>query len=154
MDNTESLKASLLGLEYGKVATLAMVERGAYAEPEDIAEPEPDDAITGASKFQSSVITDLAQEVQLEGEDLTIVKRRDEDEAMTQADFDWFIEQMTKKKHLVIVECLAMGTTEIKAFLNTLIDKNLLKSTKLVLLDLPTIEFMTLRDTFAGVIEL
>ncbi len=152
MDNMENIKASLLGLEYGKVATLAMVERGAYAEPEDVAEPEADET-SCASKFKSSKFTDLATEIKAEDEDLLIVRRKDEDEAMTQADIDWYVNQMTAKKHLVLVECLFLGTTEIKVFVNTLLAKDLLKDTKLVLLDLPTIEFMTLRDAFSGIIE-
>lgn len=146
------MKESLRGLEYGKVATLAMIERGPYAEPEDVAEPEVD-AETGASQMNSSIFTELAGQIKADNEDVTVVKRKDEEVAMTQADFDWFIEQMTAEKHLVFVECLALGTTEIKGFLNTLLAANLLASTKLVLLDLPTIEFMTLRDTFDGLIE-
>ena len=155
----EDLKTALLALKYGEVATLAMVERGPYAEAdfedENDFDEEATDATTGASKFQSSIFTELAQEVKAADEDLTVVKRLDEDVAMTQADFDWFLapEQLTAAKRLIFLECLNLGTTEIKGFLNTLLERNLLADSKLVLLDLPTIEFMTLRDLYAGKIK-
>ncbi len=152
MDIKDNLKASLLGLKYGEVTTVVMIERGPYAEPEDVVEIE--DTETGASKMATGIFAELAAELKTENEDLTVVKRKDEFTPMLQEDFDWFVDAMTAEKHIVFVECIELGTTEIKGFLATLRAHNLLPSSKVILLDLPTLEYMMLKDSLAGSIEL
>ena len=109
------LKDSLTALKYGEIATVAMIDRGAYAEIEESIEAESKDQKINSSRF---------------------------------------IGQMTKEKHIIFVECLYLGTTEIKGFLNSLKENNLLENSKLVLLDLPQLEYMMLRDSLAGQFKL
>ena len=149
MSEKERLKNSLLNLEYGKVAVLAMVERGVYADSEDRFDFKEEEC---AWKIQAKVVTDLAMEVKKADEDVLIIGRKEEEKALGQADFESFIAQLKGEKHLVFVECLSLGTTEIKGILNQLLEEKKFATTKLVLLDLPTIEYMTLRDAFHDVI--
>lgn len=144
------LKDSLKTLKYGEIAVVAMIDRGAYAEAEDVIVEDVTDGVTGGSKMDTSIFKTLAADVKSEEEDLTVVRRSDIDIAMTQDDFDWFINQMSAKKHIVFLECLYLGTTEIKGFLNSLKSKKLLDNSKLVLLDLPQLEYMMLKDSLAG----
>lgn len=143
------LKNSLTTLKYGEIAVVAMIDRGAYAEPEDVVD-EKTDAVTSGSKMDTSIFKTLAEDIKTAQEDLTVVQRSDIDVAMVQEDFDWFIEQMKAEKHIIFVECLYLGTTEIKGFLSQLKAKDLLKSSKLILLDLPQLEYMMLKDSLAG----
>ncbi|MFK5281498.1 hypothetical protein ACI3PL_18250, partial [Lacticaseibacillus paracasei] len=100
------------------------------------------------------IFKELAATVKDENEDLVVVGRSDIDQALTPEDFSRFIGQMTKEKHIIFVECLYLGTTEIKGFLNSLKENNLLENSKLVLLDLPQLEYMMLRDSLAGQFKL
>ena len=143
------LKDSLVTLKYGEIATVAMIDRGAYAEVEEVVD-EQTDALTGGSKMDTSIFKTLAAEIQAENEDLTIVQRSDIDIAMTQEDFDWFMDQMQAKHHIVFVECLYLGTTEIKGLLYTLKEKALLEKSKVILLDLPQLEYMMLKDSLGN----
>ena len=143
------LKDSLTALKYGEIATVAMIDRGAYAEIEESIEAESKD-----QKINSGIFKELAATVKDENEDLVVVGRSDIDQALTPEDFSRFIGQMTKEKHIIFVECLYLGTTEIKGFLNILKENNLLENSKLVLLDLPQLEYMMLRDSLAGQFKL
>ena len=96
----------------------------------------------------------MAAIVKDKDEDLVVVGRSDIDRALTTEDFAHFIGQMTKEKHIVLVECLYLGTTEIKGFLNALKEQGLLENSKLILLDLPQLEYMMLRDSLAGQFKL
>ena len=136
------LKDSLTALKYGEIATVAMIDRGAYAEIEESIEAESKD-----QKINSGIFKELAATVKDENEDLVVVGRSDIDQALTPEDFSRFIGQMTKEKHIIFVECLYLGTTEIK-------ENNLLENSKLVLLDLPQLEYMMLRDSLAGQFKL
>lgn len=143
------LKDSLTALKYGEIAAVAMIDRGAYAEIEESIEAESKD-----QKINSGIFKELAATVKDENEDLVVVGRSDIDQALTPEDFSRFIGQMTKGKHIIFVECLYLGTTEIKGFLNSLKENNLLENSKLVLLDLPQLEYMMLRDSLAGQFKL
>ena len=103
-----NLKDSLTTLKYGEIATVAMIDRGAYAEIEESIEAETKDD----SKVDSGVFKELAAIVKDKDEDLVVVGRSDIDRALTTEDFAHFIGQMTKEKHIVLVECLYLGTTE------------------------------------------
>ncbi len=138
MDLNE-LKESLKTLEPGEIATVAMIDRGAYAEMQD--------AVSGGSKMATGIFKDLAAELKAEDEDLTVVGRVDIDVALTQEDIDASLEQMSAPYHIIFLECLYLGTTEIKSFLYTLKENNLLASSKVVLLDLPQLEYMMLKDS-------
>lgn len=143
--NLEAIKSSLINLKYGEVATVAMIDRGAYASLENTEE---------AAKKEADEFASLANEVLLKEEDLTIVKRSDIDFSLSEDEIRTFIEQMTAEKHLIFVEALYLGTSEVKIFLNLILEKKLLAASKLILLDLPQVEYMTLRDNFKGQIEL
>ncbi|WP_332374666.1 hypothetical protein [Lactococcus cremoris] len=145
-----NLKDSLTTLKYGEIATVAMIDRGAYAEIEESIEAETKDD----SKVDSGVFKELAAIVKDKDEDLVVVGRSDIEHALTTEDFAHFIGQMTKEKHIVLVECLYLGTTEIKGFLNALKEQGLLENSKLILLDLPQLEYMMLRDSLAGQFKL
>lgn len=147
----EDLKKSLLSLKEGEIRSIDLVERGPYAEPEDIAE---EDAATGTSERLTSALEQVAEELKKENEDLTIVKRKEAFTPMIQADFDWFIDQLKAAHHLIFIECLELGTTEIKGFLQTLKESDHFGKSKVVLLDLPTLEYMMLKERFAGSIDL
>ncbi len=143
MDIKENLKNIIDKIDYGQVVKLAMLERGAYAvsSPQ---EPVSEDALFEdfASKYLSEV------------EDLTIVKRKEPESALQQEDFEALLKQLKAPQHVIFVECLELGTTEIKGFLNALLSANLIESSKVVLLDLPQLEYMALRSSMKGKIAI
>ena len=89
------LKDSLTALKYGEIATVAMIDRGAYAEIEESIEAENKD-----EKINSGIFKELAAAVKDENEDLVVVGRSDIDQALTPEDFSRFIGQMIKEKHI------------------------------------------------------
>lgn len=147
-------KISLKILKYGEIATVAMVDRGAYAESEEDVTDQAVGSVPAGSKKGAEILKSLAMADKKENEDLTVVDRIDIDVALEQADFERFIDQLQAEKHIIFVECLYLGTTEIKGFLNTLKNRDVLGTSKLILLDLPQLEYMMLKDSLAGVVDL
>lgn len=146
--NIETLKDSLKDLKYGDIRIVAMTERGAYTEetmPGKHAEEQ---------QATSHLLIDLVNEIRSTDEDLTVIKRSDEDSALTEAELESVLSEMNNKKHIIFVECLFMGTSEIKNILNLLLKKKLPADSKLILLDLPQLEYMMLRDSFSGQLQL
>ncbi|MGL4247865.1 MAG: hypothetical protein ACRCR5_03635, partial [Lactococcus garvieae] len=84
----------------------------------------------------------------------TVVNRKDPETALQQEDFEALLGQLKAPQHIIFVECLELGTTEIKGFLNTLLSADLIKSSKVVLLDLPQLEYMALRSSMKGKIAI
>ncbi|MBS4464534.1 hypothetical protein [Lactococcus garvieae] len=143
MDIKENLKNIIDKLDYGQVAKLAMLERGAYA----VFGPQ-ETTVDGA------LFEDFAAKYLSENEDLTVVNRKDPETALQQEDFEALLGQLKAPQHIIFVECLELGTTEIKGFLNTLLSADLIKSSKVVLLDLPQLEYMALRSSMKGKIAI
>ncbi|MFC4653176.1 hypothetical protein ACFO26_09700 [Lactococcus nasutitermitis] len=141
----DELKRSLSDLDYGNIATVAMIDRGPYAE---VDEP------NSVSKQGNKDFADFSKENLTDDEDLIVVQREDEFTTLTQADFDNFTASMTAEHHIIFVECIELGTTEIRGFLMTLLSKKMLSNSKVILLDLPQLEYMMLKDQLAGQIEL
>lgn len=147
----ENLQTRLSEMTYGEIQAIPMVDRGSYR---DLDASENLDSTTGASKADTSEIVTLAQELLKAEEDFISVQREDEDQAMTVGDFSWYLNKLEAAKHLVFVNCLNMGTSEIKAFLLALRDSKKLVDSKVFLLDLPQVEYLTIRDSLAGKIKL
>lgn len=147
--NTEAIKESLKGLEYGDIRVVAMTERGSYSE-----ETVPGRNAQPSYQEVSDLIVDLANETKSDDEDLSYINRSDEDTALSAEEINKIFEKMTAKKHIIIVECLFLGTSEIKNILNYLVNNNLEKDSKLLLLDLPQLEYMMLRDAYSGQLAL
>ena len=143
MDIKENLKNIIDKLDYGQVAKLAMLERGAYA-------------VSGPQESASDAVLfeDFASKYLTAKEDLTVVNRQDPESALQQEDFKALLAQMKAPQHIIFVECLELGTTEIKGFLNTLLSSDLIKSSKVILLDLPQLEYMALRSSMKGKIAI
>ena len=135
MDIKENLKNIIDKLDYGQVAKLAMLERGAYA----VSGPQ-ETTVDGA------LFEDFAAKYLSENED--------PETALQQEDFEALLGQLKAPQHIIFVECLELGTTEIKGFLNTLLSADLIKSSKVVLLDLPQLEYMALRSSMKGKIAI
>lgn len=143
MDIKEDLKNIIDKIDYGQVAKLAMLERGAYAVSG------PQESASDAVLFEDFVSKYLTAK-----EDLTVVNRQDPESALQQEDFKALLAQMKAPQHIIFVECLELGTTEIKGFLNTLLSSDLIKSSKVILLDLPQLEYMALRSSMKGKIAI
>ena len=143
MDIKENLKNIIDKLDYGQVAKLAMLERGAYA----VSRPQETTA-------DGALFEDFAAKYLSENEDLTVVNRKDPETALQQEDFEALLGQLKAPQHIIFVECLELGTTEIKGFLNTLLSADLIKSSKVVLLDLPQLEYMALHSSMKGKIAI
>ncbi|MFD2254652.1 hypothetical protein ACFSJM_09910 [Lactococcus formosensis subsp. bovis] len=143
MDIKEDLKNIIDKIDYGQVAKLAMLERGAYA-------------VSGPQESASDAVLfeDFASKYLTAKEDLTVVNRQDPESALQQEDFKALLAQMKAPQHTIFVECLELGTTEIKGFLNTLLSSDLIKSSKVILLDLPQLEYMALRSSMKGKIAI
>ena len=143
MDIKENLKNIIDKLDYGQVAKLAMLERGAYA-------------VSGPQESASDgvLFEDFASKYLSAKEDLTVVNRQDPESALQQEDFKALLAQMKAPQHIIFVECLELGTTEIKGFLNALLTSDLIKSSKVILLDLPQLEYMALRSSMKGKIAI
>lgn len=143
MDIKEDLKNIIDKIDYGQVAKLAMLERGAYA-------------VSGPQESASHAVLfeDFASKYLTAKEDLTVVNRQDPESALQQEDFKALLAQMKAPQHIIFVECLELGTTEIKGFLNTLLSSDLIKSSKVILLDLPQLEYMALRSSMKGKIAI
>ncbi|MCO7181157.1 hypothetical protein NH621_08205 [Lactococcus formosensis] len=143
MDIKEDLKNIIDKIDYGQVAKLAMLERGAYA-------------VSGPQESASDAVLfeDFASKYLTAKEDLTVVNRQDPESALQQEDFKALLAQMKAPRHIIFVECLELGTTEIKGFLNTLLSSDLIKSSKVILLDLPQLEYMALRSSMKGKIAI
>ncbi|WP_285006133.1 hypothetical protein [Lactococcus formosensis] len=143
MDIKEDLKNIIDKTDYGQVAKLAMLERGAYA-------------VSGPQESASDAVLfeDFASKYLTAKEDLTVVNRQDPESALQQEDFKALLAQMKAPQHIIFVECLELGTTEIKGFLNTLLSSDLIKSSKVILLDLPQLEYMALRSSMKGKIAI
>ncbi|MCH1724062.1 hypothetical protein [Lactococcus formosensis] len=143
MDIKEDLKNIIDKIDYGQVAKLAMLERGAYA-------------VSGPQESASDAVLfeDFASKYLTAKEDLTVVNRQDPESALQQEDFKALLAQMKAPQHIIFVECLELGTTEIKGFLNTLLSSDLIKSSKVILLDLPQLEYMALRSSMKGKIAI
>lgn len=135
MDTKENLKNIIDEMGYGQVAKIDMLERGAYADS------------SLHEKRTAALFSGFASDYLLDQGDLTIVSRNDLEVALNQADFEQYIENFTASKHIIFVECLELSTTEIKGFLNALIFANVLEKSKVVLLDLPLLEYMALRSS-------
>lgn len=143
MDIKENLKNIIDKLDYGQVAKLAMLERGAYA----VSGPQETTA-------DGALFEDFAAKYLSENENLTVVNRKDPETALQQEDFEALLGQLKAPQHIIFVECLELGTTEIKGFLNTLLSADLIKSSKVVLLDLPQLEYMALHSSMKGKIAI
>ena len=120
-----------------------MLERGAYA-------------VSGPQESASDgvLFEDFASKYLSAKEDLTVVNRQDPESALQQEDFKALLAQMKAPQHIIFVECLELGTTEIKGFLNALLSSDLIKSSKVILLDLPQLEYMALRSSMKGKIAI
>ena len=143
MDTKENLKNIIDKINYGQVAKVAMLERGAYA----VSGPQEETT-------NNALFDDFAAEYLSDQEDLTVVQRKDVEVALNQTDFAEYIDGLKAAKHIIFVECLELGTTEIKGFLNALIAANMLENSKLVLLDLPQLEYMALHTSLKGKIAI
>lgn len=106
------LKDSLTALKYGEIATVAMIDRGAYAEIEESIEAESKD-----QKINSGIFKELAATVKDENEDLVVVGRSDIDQALTPEDFSRFIGQMTKENILFLLNVSIWEQQKLKVFL-------------------------------------
>jgi hypothetical protein len=153
----ENLKIRLAEMNYGQIQVVAMIDRGAY--PDEVSggkavSIDKADSSSGASKALMGGFASLATDLKAGNEDLITVQRKEANTAMQQEDIDWFISQLTSDKHLIFLQCLDLGTTEIKNFLYALADRHLLADSKVFLLDLPQLEYMTLRGSLAGKIAL
>ncbi|MBL3715980.1 hypothetical protein GHK52_03970 [Lactococcus garvieae] len=143
MDIKENLKSIIDKVDYGQVVKIAMQERGAYA----------------VSEVQGDVVNmtlfdDFAAKYLSDQEDLTVVHRKDSELALTSTDFLQFIGGLEAPKHIIFVACLELGTTEIKGFLNALLSTDGLENSKVILLDLPQLEYMALRSSMKGKLAL
>ena len=150
-DLKENLRHRISEMQQGEIQTIAMIDRGPYRVLDD---EENLDTRTGASKLVTGIFAELAADLKSDDEDLITVQRLDSDIAISQKDIDWFLSQLTSKKHLIFVQCLELSTSEIKNFLLALKDKEKLADSKIFLLDLPQIEYMMLRDSLSGRIAL
>ncbi|MGY3730497.1 hypothetical protein [Lactococcus termiticola] len=138
MTNNEEFQKFLDEISYGEIRVLAMENRGAYAEPEEETAKSTD---ANFSEFLN------------EDEDLLLLKRSDDFEPLDEEDFNRSLAQLDKPQHLIIVDCLVLGTTEIRAFLLKLLDEGLLEKSKLLLLDLPELEYLTLKEALTSKIK-
>lgn len=143
MDIKENLKSIIDKVDYGQVVKIAMQERGAYA----VSEVQGD--IVNMALFD-----DFAAKYLSDQEDLTVVHRKDSELALTPTDFSRFIKGLEAPKHIIFVACLELGTTEIKGFLNALLSTDVLEKSKVILLDLPQLEYMALRSSMKGKLAL
>lgn len=156
-DLKEELKTQLTEMKYGEIRVVAMVDRGAY--PDEVTgggavSVDEIDATTGASKALMSGVAKLAEGLLAPDEDLISVQREEKNKAMQQVDVDYFLSALTADKHVIFLQCLDLGTTEIKNFLYALKDSGMLANSKVFLLDLPQLEYMMLRDSLRGKIEI
>ncbi|HEY0222450.1 hypothetical protein [Lactovum miscens] len=147
----DNLQTRLSEMVYGEIQAIPMVDRGPYRE---LDESENLDTTTGASRSNVSELLTIAKNLASSDEDFISVQRKNEDVALTLADFDWYLAKLEAKKHLIFVNCLNLGTSEIKAFILALFDSKKLGNSKIFLLDLPQVEYLTIRDSLAGKIKM
>ncbi|MDR0199190.1 MAG: hypothetical protein LBI43_01275 [Streptococcaceae bacterium] len=148
----EELKMRLDEMAYGEVAVVALTERGNYALVDDESSVKFDSK-TGASKALMGGLSELAEGLVKSDEDLITVQRATDGHALVAEDFRYFLSELTGKNHLIFVQCLELGTSEIRGFLQALVDSGKLAASKVFLLDLPQIEYMTLRDKMQGIMK-
>ena len=97
------LKDSLTALKYGEIATVAMIDRGAYAEIEESIEAESKD-----QKINSGIFKELAATVKDENEDLV---------GKILNGYKIFSPEVLKKKKYYVIIANVFFETEIKALL-------------------------------------
>jgi hypothetical protein len=143
----ENLELRLAEMKYGEIQAIPMIDRGSYREPDE----------TDSPQSNSSELTSIAEKLLNADEDFISVQRANQDIALNQTDFAHYMEKLktsAKPKHLILVNCIDLGTSEIRAFLLELLDKKELQKSKVFLLDLPQIEYLTIRDSLAGKIKM
>lgn len=149
IDLKSDLKTRLSEMAYGEIQVLAMVDRGVYRDLDSEENSDMLDMLAIAKTF-----SELMSEFKNDKEDLITIQRNEQNVALQQKDVNKFLSKLVADKHIIVVQCLELGTTEIKTFLYTLKDRNILGNSKVFLLDLPQLEYMTLRDNLFGKIQL
>ncbi|MDR2976153.1 MAG: hypothetical protein LBV19_02420 [Streptococcaceae bacterium] len=136
----EELRARLSEMSYGEIQVIPMIDRGPYYRETEAGE--------------NGLFSEIVPELISSAEDVISVQRNEIDTALNLKDIENYLKKMTAAHHLIFVDCLELGTSEIRAFLSGLKDRALLKSSKVFLLDLPQLEYLMLRDSLAGEIEM
>lgn len=149
IDLKSDLKTRLSEMAYGEIQVLAMVDRGVDRDLDSEENSDMLDMLAIAKTF-----SELMSELKNDKEDLITIQRNEQNVALQQKDVNKFLSKLVADKHIIVVQCLELGTTEIKTFLYTLKDRNILGNSKVFLLDLPQLEYMTLRDNLFGKIQL
>lgn len=117
MKITNEYKKLVEESQYSEVLTVAMDDRGAYA-------------------------VETEEEEQSDFSELGLLISREET-PFTKADFANLLKD---EKVSYFLDCLTLSTTEIKLFLQTLKEKDLLKMSKVFLLEMPQLEYLTLKS--------
>jgi hypothetical protein len=147
----EELALRLSEMRYGEIQAVPMIDRGPYR---DLEAAENLDISVGASKLGNELFADIAPEIKAADEDFISVQRREPDFSMTQSDFEQYFRKLTAVHHLIFVDCLELGTSEIRAFLLVLEEKKLLEQSKVFLLDMSQLEYLMMHDSLAGKIDM
>lgn len=148
----EELRSRLSEMKYGEIQAVPMIDRGPYRELD--AQENVESAAADNEKHESDIFEEIVPEVKADDEDFIFVQRINPDEALKPADFEQYFEKLNAPHHLLLINCLELGTSEIKAFLLALKENGNLEKSKIFLLDLPQIEYLMLRDSLAARINM
>ncbi|GAB2024543.1 hypothetical protein OfM1_06140 [Lactovum odontotermitis] len=148
----EELRSRLSEMKYGEIQAVPMIDRGSYRELD--ADENLDSSSADSEKYESDIFEEIVPEVKAADEDFIFVQRISPDEALKQTDFEQYFVKLTAPHHLLLINCLELGTSEIKGFLLALKENGILEKSKIFLLDLPQIEYLMLRDSLTARIDM